>query len=109
MQEGYWVKLAEGAYLFSARLQINVLGSSTGAALLEGFPFTFKTSSTDTQAAFVRGYTMLGLAGSVAALPTEGDTICQLFEMISTGSVSLDEGNFQANSLLQFTTVLLTD
>jgi hypothetical protein len=101
-QEGYYTRIGDVVHI-EGNLTLTAVGSDTGTAKLEGFPFTSR-NTTDSAACinFSRAQNMASLTSQINGFLTNNTTAATLYDWGAAGSTGLTEANFTATTQLRF-------
>jgi hypothetical protein len=99
-QNGSYTKIGNRVY-FSGRLALSNKGSSTGAALITGLPFTLANSNAN-QSPCAIYFDAVSFANQMFALSTINNTTISLFEVTEAGvATALADTDFQNASVVR--------
>jgi len=101
-QEGYYTRIGDVVHI-EGNLTLTAVGSDTGTAKLEGFPFTSR-NTTDSAACinFSRAQNMASLTSQINGFLTNNTTAATLYDWGAAGSTGLTEANFTATTQIRF-------
>lgn len=100
-QVGSATRNPDGTFTAQYGVKINAVGSSTGAVLVSGMPYTCKTyglGANVVSPVYMSG--SVGLTGTAIAVPSPATSQFGLSQSSSTGLPSLTNSNFATNSIV---------